>query len=235
MNNYKIITPSLLLAGTLLALSTGCDRNARLADHQIRHPVAKTVTHYGKTLNEGATPAEVAYVLLRAIQDDFTAAKDEDRQKALDIQFDLCAGDSIDSKQHTSLTRDEFLYEVVYRWTPTVAHYVGDVETDWDKAKARLITASMRPASGAAVDAMEIDVFMKLADPSGDPNASVVLQIGLIQEKGFWRVMKIGFDSSRRETTPRASHPHAHEVPLDSAPQPSTEPHEHEHETPATP
>lgn len=210
MRNLQTIPLPVLLTSAVLVVVVGCDRDARLADHNLRHPVIKTVTHYGKTLDQKATPAEVTYVLLRAMRDDFTASSKEERERALDVQFDVCAADELESRRMTSLSRDEYLYEVVYRWTPTVAHYVGDFETDWDKASKRLVTAVQRPAPGGTPDAMMTDVLMAVADPSGDPNAGVVIQITLITDKGYWRVLNVAFDSSRRSLTPSTDDGHGH-------------------------
>ncbi len=237
MKTLKTHPKSALLAAALLVVAGGCERNVRLADHKLRHPVLKTVTHYGKTLDEKASPADVTYVLLRAMRDDFLASTDEERQRALDVLFDICAANELEAQQRTSLARDEYLYEVVYRWTPTVAHYVGDFETDWDKAAARLETTNRRPAKGSTPDVEAVTVLMAVADPSGHPNAGVVLKVTLVTDKGYWRVLNVGFDSARRSLTPggRHIHDHAHGPDEDHAPTPNTNGKPGAADKPATP
>jgi hypothetical protein len=45
---------------------------------------------------------------------------------------------------------------------------------------------------------MECEVLMEVDDPSGDPNARVVMIVYLARDKGFWRVLHLGFDQTRR-------------------------------------
>ena len=194
-----------LAMGVSLALWSGCSRDARLADRKLRHPEIKTVTHYGVALDKNALPKQVAYVLLRAIRDDFLANTDEERQRALDIQFDLCAAGEIEKANPTSLARDEYIYEVVHRWTPTVSHYVHDFETEWEKTDARLATSRPRTATGVATNTNQRQVLMQVNDQSGDPNARAVLVVSLVQDKGYWRVLGLWFDPYRRSIKSRAS------------------------------
>lgn len=186
----------LLVCG--LAVWSGCSRDVSLAGRNVRSVTVRAVTHYGVTLDENATPEQVAYVLLRAIRDDFLAATPEDREAALDRQFDLCAANMIQAKNRTAVSRDEFIYNVVYRWTPTVSHYVRNFETDWENAKTRFRRTAPRPMKGSDTDATACEVRMVLDDPSGDPNAHVVMVVWLAQDSGFWRVVHLGFDSTQR-------------------------------------
>jgi hypothetical protein len=188
-----------------LALSYGCSRDARLADKRLRHPEVKAVTHYGVTLDEEASPKQVAYVLLRAIHDDFLAETDEQRQAALDVQFDLCAADALARRNPTGHTRDEFIYQVVYHWTPAVSHYVGDFETDWEKAQARMVTHESKPAGKPNDKAKRAMVFMPLEDPGGDANARVVLMVQLVKDKGYWRAEGLGFEPHYRSIPTRTT------------------------------
>jgi hypothetical protein len=176
----------------------GCHRDAHLADQQLRHPEVKTVTHYGLTLDQDATPKQVAYVLLRAIRDDSLAKTKEDRERALDIQFDLCAATEIANANPTSLTRDELIFEIVHHWTPTLSHYVDDFETEWEKAKARFAVSHTKSRNEAESGPDECKVLMQLNDPSGDPNARVVIVIWLVRDEGYWRVLRPGFDPYHR-------------------------------------
>lgn len=183
----------------VVAIDSGCSRDARLAGHQIRKNVTvRPVTHYGVTLDDKAAPERVAYVLLRAIRDDFLAKERQEREAALDRQFDLCAANVIAAKNNLRLSRDEFVYHVVHRWTPTVSHYVHNFETDWDQAKSRLVRAAPKTAKGADPSTTETEVLMEVDDPSGDGPARAVMVIYMAQDQGLWRVVHLGFDPQRR-------------------------------------
>ncbi len=177
----------------------GCSRDARLAGRNVRKNVTvRAVTHFGVTLDQAASPEQVAYVLLRAIRDDFAASGRDERDAAIDKQFDLCAGNVIAAKNRTGMSRSEFLFHVVHRWTPTVSHYVYDFETRWDQAKKRFVRLGPRAAKGSDSGAMECEVIMEVDAPSGDPNARVVLVVYFARDNGFWRVVHLGFDPTRR-------------------------------------
>jgi hypothetical protein len=191
-------TALLPIVALTLAGPGGCRRDVRLAGRTLRSVTVRTVTHYGMTLDQDASPAQVAYVLLRAIRDDFLATTQEAREAALDIQFDLCAADAIARAKRLTISRDEFIHNVVYRWTPTVSHYVHDFETDWEKAVARFVVSQPQPVSDAPSASMTCDVSMELTDPSGDPNARAVMKIYLAQDKGYWRVLHLGFEPTIR-------------------------------------
>jgi hypothetical protein len=182
-------------AAGALVVWCGCG-DARLAGHKIRSATVRSVTHYGVTLDQQATPEQVAFVVLRAIRDDVSAKSKEEREAALDKQFDICAANVLQKKNRTSMPRDEFVHSVVYHWAPTVSHYVGDFETDWGRAAARLVRT--KPNTDSKASPEETEVYMELADPSGDPKARVVMVIWMVQDGGFWRVTHLGFDSTRR-------------------------------------
>jgi hypothetical protein len=198
MNPYRAWLRIVVVAGVALALWCGCSRDARRADHDLRHPEVKTVTHYDITLDESASPVEVAFVLLRAIRDDFLAKNREERERALDVQFDACAADVIAKDKPRSFERDEFIYDVVYRWTPTVSHYVHDFDTEWERAEPRLVPRRLRSSKGTHADLEQAQVFMEVNDPDGDPNARAVLVVWLFKDKGYWRVFSLGFDPQHR-------------------------------------
>jgi len=191
---------------TLLALivfvvgiaPSGCKRDARLAGRNIPENVqVHSVTHHGQTLDESATPEQVAFVLFRAIADDFEADSPEAREEALAVQFDLCAAGEIAKTKLPSRLLDEHIYKVVYHWTPTISHYVPDFPKDWDSASKRLVRrASPKSAGGAE----ECEVLLQVDDPHAfrdgkpDPNASVVIVIWMVKEGGYWRVTHPGFE-----------------------------------------
>ncbi len=184
-----------------LSLWCACGSDTRLAGKKLRSPTVKTVAHYDITLDQSATPKQVAYVALRAIRDDVLAENREQREAALDKQFDVCAAGVIAGRNKTSLPRDEFLHKVVYHWAPTAAHYVADFPTDWESADARLVVENEAPPKDAKADRPEASVAIALADPSHDPRASVVLKVWLVQDAGYWRVTHLSFDPARRSLT----------------------------------
>jgi len=186
---------SALLAAVIVV---GCSRDVRLSGRNIRSVTVRPVTHYGLTLDQNATPEQVAYVALRAIREDVEAGTDAaKREAALDIQFDVCAANKIQERNKGSTPRDEWIHSVVYHWAPTVSHYAADFETDWEKAKSRLILFPSK-ASSVSTSSSEALVAMTVNDPSGNPNASAVLMVLLQKDGGMWRIMHFGFEVGSR-------------------------------------
>ncbi|MFQ5413435.1 MAG: hypothetical protein ACE5E6_03155 [Phycisphaerae bacterium] len=173
----------------------GCRRNVRLADEHIRHATVRVVEHYGIRLDRDATPKQVAYVLLRAVYDDFRADTPAERDAAMDVEFDVCAADELARTNTTSMTRDEFITMVVRLWTPTLAHYVGSFPRSWEEADRRLVVS---PIARAPRKSEMVGVKMVAADPSGDPNADVVVVVWMVKDDRFWRVTHTGFDVGKR-------------------------------------
>jgi hypothetical protein len=181
----------------MLAL-TGCSRDVRLTDEKVRTVTVKAVSHYGEQLDKSASPEKVAYVALRAIREDFQAKSDADREAALDKQFDVCAADELQRVNKTGLSRDEWVYTIVHRWTPTVAHYVTDFPTSWEQAKSRLVNRKIESIVDHPDGGKRCEIAMEASDPSGDANARVVVLVWLALDNGFWRVTHLGFDPSHR-------------------------------------
>lgn len=177
----------------------GCGRNAHLADKDIRDVTVRTVTHFGITLDEQASPKKTAFVLLKALRDDFFATDEAQRKAAIDVQYDVAAADVLAAKNYTSLSRSELLYRVVSQWTPTVSHYIHDLETEWPQTRARLVRVGPKPARNGKPGVQECQVLMEVADAGADPNAQVMLVVYMIQDGGFWRVLQLGFVPSARE------------------------------------
>ena len=192
-----------------LAIAGGCTRDVRLDGQKVRSVVVRPVSLFGLKLNESAPPEKVAYAALQAIREDFAATTDAQREEALDKQFDLCAANVIQARNHKSLTRDEFVHNVVYRWTPTVSHYVGGFDTTWKEPRGGFRRRTMTPIEGSHDKAQECELAIEVDDPSGDPNARVVMLVWLAQDKGLWRVLHFGFDPKTRtvEGTARVRQP----------------------------
>ncbi len=197
----RITLLALIICGAGLA-SSGCKRDARLAGRNIPENVqVHSVMHYGQTLDQSATPEQVAFVLLRAVADDFEAGTPEAREKALAVQFDICAAGALEKSKSASRLLDEHIYTVVYHWTPTISHYVPDFPGDWDSAQKRLVRRDpSKPAAGVE----ECEVLLQVDDPAtirdgrADSNASVVIVIWMVKDGGYWRVMHPGFEQRNR-------------------------------------
>ena len=183
-----------VLVGGLCA-APGCKRAAHLADYDLPSVEVKAVTHYGLTLDKDATAREVAGAALLAMRDDLLAKDAAARKTAMNAQFELSAANEIRSRNGTGLSDDEFLYEAVRRWAPTVSYYVRDLPESWDEAEPRLYELD-----GTSAD--KRIVMIELADPTGDPNATVVLGLSMAKDEGFWRVLQLGFDRNHRTIPP---------------------------------
>lgn len=197
----NLIAPAM----TLLILQANCNRDVRLAGQKIPNFKVGPVSHYGQNLDQNASPELVAFVALRAIREDFEAPDATSRDKALAVQFDLAAADEIQTKNKGNSERNEFIYRTVRRWTPTVAHYVKNFETDWALAQPRLIRRESAAAASLPAGVEECEVVMQVDDPSGDPNARALLIVWMAKNGGYWRVVHLGFDPTRRSLEGRAA------------------------------
>lgn len=180
------------------ALLTACKHEQRTVGQEARNVVVQTVTEYGLTLDQSADPRMVAYVLLRAIKDDIEAGDDiEAREAALDRQLAISAPDTIFHRSvRKGLGRDENVRRVVWHWAPTLGHYKDDFPLDWPAAEKRMVQS---PVRSALDQRYWTRVLIELADPSGDPNASVIAQVQLVSERGYWRVVQVGFKRGTRQ------------------------------------
>lgn len=186
---------------------SGCGRDARLADHDLRDPAVGPVTAYGMRLDKNADPKEVVYVLLRAVVDDYAAGDDQQaREKVLDTEFAVCAPEEIKriAAGNQALTKQEqleHLYKAINHWAPTLGFYRDDFKPDFDEMAERMYVATR---SGTPERA---EVFLNVAYPNpseGEENAGMVARFGLIMEDGFWRIWWVGWDRSTRNWKEKA-------------------------------
>jgi len=191
-----------ILATAAIGVWCACGGDARLTGQKVRHAAVKTVSLYGLTLDQNASAEQVAFVALRAMREDALAEDAAAREAALDKQFDVCAAGVLAKTNRTSIPSDQYIYGVVNHWTPTVAFYAKDLETDWEKASTRLVRRDSTAAKDVKDESKECEVQMQLADPSGDPNASLVLVVWMALDDGYWRVTHLVFDSTRRTLGP---------------------------------
>lgn len=189
----------------IVIVACGCGHDTRLSGKKIPSARVRTVTHYDIVLDQNATPEQVAYVALRAMREDFFAQNPAEREAALIRQFELCAANEIAERNRTGLPRDEFIYNVVYRWTPTVSHYAADLPTDWESASRRLVRRAPKPVQGGVASEDEAEVALEVRRPGEDAAAGVVLLVWLVKDEGYWRVTHPGFDRKSRSLTPPAA------------------------------
>ncbi len=178
-----------LCAAVMLVVVAGCQRDVRLADSKLRDVEVKTVQQYGLTLDKEASPKQVAFVLLHAMYQDFRAKDASARSKALDVQFEVCAADEIVAAARSNLKRKEVIYNLVYRWTPTVSYYIDSFPTTWDETEKHLTQSRIKPAKFSASGANMCEVVLPV-EGAGKSNA--VVSMLLIQDKGYWRVFQVG-------------------------------------------
>ncbi len=197
MRNFRAST-LLVLVVTSGAVWCGCGRDVRLAGKTVRHVQVGPVSHYGVTLDQAATPEQVAFVALRAIREDYFAGTPAERESASDIQFDVSAADVIAGRNRSSLSRDEAIHHVVTHWAPGISHYAGDFEVTVEKAVARFKNRGTSKSTSG--DVTECELALEVADPSGDPAARVVILVWLAKDGGLWRVMHFGFEPKRALT-----------------------------------
>jgi len=176
----------------------GCARDAHLAGRKIPHVTVKAVTIDGVTLDQDASPEAVAFAALEAIREDFKASSPKERDAALAKQFDLCAANVIEKHNRSSLDRDEFIYNVVYRWTPTVSHYIDDFPVTREEASERFVVRPVSESERIDPKTEVMAIAMEVTPPGGDERSQVILMIWLARDSGFWRVVHFGFDQQRR-------------------------------------
>ncbi|MCK4658334.1 MAG: hypothetical protein KAV82_02330 [Phycisphaerae bacterium] len=176
-----------------------------MAGAKLRDPVVVDVTIEGLTLGRNASPEEVAFALLKAIKEDMDAGGDQQaREKALDKQFKLAAPSAI-HRQHVRAVGAEHaspkksLYKTVKIWTPTLGHYANNFNFTLAEAKQRMQRDTQKNVARMQIcKSGEAHVLLEVQDPSGDPNASVIIRIRLVQEEGRWRVWWVGYDWPQR-------------------------------------
>jgi hypothetical protein len=182
----------------------GCYKEPSLVGRSMRSVKVGTVTDRGMELTPDAPPSQVAFVLLHALRDDVRAAAAADRaaqEAAFQRQLDLCAPDTIYKISKRAygtypIVRDEIVHMSVDRWAPIVSAYVDAFDVEWSTAAPRFVET---PVRGSSLGLGELTaVLFEVPDPDGDANASVVVQIDLAREQGYWRAYRVGFNHKRR-------------------------------------
>ena len=191
------------LAVTLtLSGLTGCG-----SEEEIPPTVVKSVTAYGLTLDNRATPQEVAFALLRSIADDVKAAQAYDtkaQKEALRVTHSLAAYSTIAARIGVSNTqggraqtekglREKKVYSFVKGWAPIVAHYVRSFDVDPQTATRRMQIPNRSQKSVH----IYYDVSHDPAETDPAKQQTATIEIELVQESAdglsYWRVAKIAF------------------------------------------
>ncbi len=176
-----------------------------MAGKALKDVRVRAVEHGGVRLDEQATPQRVATVLLAAMLDDIRAEGAAEREKAVDVQLDVCAASAIAALKPAVYSRPEWLFRIVSSWSPVITQYQTSVEAALRDAGSKLevVHRSSATKSGDEV----CDVRLELQDPD-DARASVVLRIRLnhvAPEEGastggvrYWRVFSLFFEPGTR-------------------------------------
>ena len=198
------VRAAMVLAAVLGAYLAGCNE----AEESVPPSKVEGVTAYGVTLDQKASPQDVAYVLLRSLAEDVQAAqahppRREDQKKANMITWSLAAPDEIERRLvegRKMLTqgaapanslgpdRDKQIYAVVNLWAPIVAYYVDSFDKDRDKATQRM---TVRTAQGVTGLEVLYDVWPDPSRPDKDRHQT--LSINVVMEKGYYRVARVSF------------------------------------------
>ncbi|UCD29850.1 MAG: hypothetical protein JSV03_05055 [Planctomycetota bacterium] len=206
MNRSRWALPAVMAPALLITLLAGCTDT----DKDIPKTELKTVSAYNLTLDENATPKQVAYVLLRSLADDVTAAQNHEHEKqkeAFNLTFSLAAYAQVEKQivetenrtrinKITSLgdKRDKKIFKFVKYWAPIVGHYIKSFDTDMESAEKNM-QVELSQDGGTA------HVYRKVAhDPAEtDPEKqqTATLDITMVKEKTgvreYWRVALIGY------------------------------------------
>jgi hypothetical protein len=152
---------------------------------------------YGLTLDDHASPRDVAYAALRLLKDEAAAYKEQDAEKRRQIFIQCCqlaARDQLYEGYQQLLKRDVMPVEItpgqavqklVMYWGPIVAHYLDSVDTDYDRATAQMFERALPNGTRAWV----------LYDVTGRDGRPATVRIDMFHTPGGWRITRIGFNA----------------------------------------
>lgn len=210
------------VAAISIGMLVGCHKDVDIPPIEV-----KLVEAYGMTLDEDASPQQVVYVLLRSLREDFESAqaKDRDRQKqAFETTFSVAAFSEIEARLTKAFSsqegmnksnglgahRDQKIYDVIYHWTPIIGHYIRSIDTDPDKAIAKMRVRTSVDVANAHVY-YDVSHDPQEADPAKKQLAT--LDVELVKEKAsagskmYWRVARVAFQGSlaKRRVAPTSA------------------------------
>lgn len=203
----------------LVAVVSGCNHT----ETEIPEVRVRTVDAYGVTLDEDASPQQVAYVLLRSIADDYAAARAKDfdaQRQAQELTFALAAPSKIEqrllasanqlnpgrSKESLGPDRDKKLFKTVHYWAPIVGHYVASFADIDLETLVRDSWVTITP------DGRTAHVYYPVAHDPGetdlDKAETATISIEMVPEQAqaggpeYWRVARVQF-LGRQFTAPK--------------------------------
>lgn len=181
-------------------------------------PPAKVeaVTAYGMTLDESATPEQVAFVLLQAIRDDVEAAQARDRERhrqAVELQYAIAAYSTIEERLLGVFSRadgtgdlgdlrEQRLYDVVKQWGAIAAHYVRSFDAEFDAAAERLRVERRGEPERVHV-LYDVCHDPSATDPAQRQPATLEIELAIETEGAdkYWRVARVDFRRPRPAAT----------------------------------
>jgi hypothetical protein len=196
-------------AGAWLVMGAAC------AKPEAEAPPAelKPVEAYGLTLDESATPQQVAFAFLRSVADDVEAAqarprRTDDQKKATHLTHALAAypiierrlldalGQSPSQGQAATLgeAREHELFQITRLWAPIVSHYVRSFDREPRAAMDRMWTL-IAPDRRSASVFYDVEHDPAQPDPAQRQTATVEIELAKVGSVGrmFWRVARVGY------------------------------------------
>ncbi len=206
---------------------TGCrPPDSSEADRCI--PSSNTVFEvYRITLDEKATPQQVAWVFLKTLSNDIHAGNNRDRRTELLKQE--CALTNIEAYRekiqgaHSTTDFNEWLFQQIYHWAPGVSYYVDYFDPDFESAAARMTVQFGRAVAADTRKSLKtayVDYVIP-SEANGGPaglSMGATIRITLAQtSQGLWRVMELTYGSVPEMKRPV---PASVEVPHDDSSKP---------------
>jgi hypothetical protein len=191
---------ALLSLSAVLAGIGGCGSE----EPKVSPPAIETVEAYGQTLDESATPEQVVFVLLQAIRDDFHTSPENSkaREELVDLQYKLSAYSALKrrlteaNRIRPGMNAAEVVRELVYHWTPILAHYVESFDEDFEQARRKMRVRPLADGEGLYV----FYPVHRSHGPDAEVADTVIVNIELRPEKAggleYWRVARISFEGS---------------------------------------
>ncbi len=209
-----VAIPIALLVPVLLVKLAVSDKDPTLPTEHLRHYEVVVDEYYGVRLDQKAHPRDVAYVLLKAIEENFAAAEAPGRvqqlegvRRAREIQIACAAPEGIlrdyESKGLTldektsELNKQKLILKAILPWAQKLGYYVGALKLD-DRDTWHVSTQEAsddRPAMATVRFRTDKD------------DSKVQVSVHLTKEKDLWRVYRVDVDPivAKLKLTPDAA------------------------------
>lgn len=199
---------SIVAASLALASLAGCTPDEH--HREIPPAAAGKVSAYGLTLDENASPQQVAFVFLKSVADDVRAAQAKEtaaQKDAMKLTHSILAYSTIEqrllnadamirgqNKTTLGAEREEKLWDFARNLAPIISHYVASFPATWEEAAPRL---RFIPVPG---DKSGRVIFEAAHDPNATDTKEkdpVNIDIEVVKEPAgavsYWRVAKVAF------------------------------------------